>query len=175
MLSVNWYSIFYWISVADGVKSFFDQSSNIFTTSAVILSVITIICTIGRAVQVSQNSSCTPDDDKKDPDIRSWELGRKYATKLLLWSVMLSVASWIGYVFCPSKKDALIIVAGGSVGNFITSDSSAKQIPAEAMVLLRDKIRAEIKDVNGKDVVDTLENKSKDELIKLIRNKNEQK
>jgi protein subunit release factor B len=37
------------------------------------------------------------------------------------------------YIFTPSKKDALLIVAGGQTMNFLTTDSSATQIPHEVL------------------------------------------
>ena len=33
---MNYYSVFYWLAVANGVKKFFDTASDIFTTFAVI-------------------------------------------------------------------------------------------------------------------------------------------
>jgi hypothetical protein len=78
----------------------------------------------------------------------------------------------MGYIFIPTKKDALIIVAGGAVGEFITSDSSSKQIPYELTSLLREKIKSEISEIRltGDLSVDTLKEKTKEELIEMIKN-----
>jgi D-arabinose 5-phosphate isomerase GutQ len=38
---------------------------------------------------------------------------------------------WSLYVFTPDRKDALLIVAGGGTMEFLTTDSTAKQIPHE--------------------------------------------
>ena len=35
------------------------------------------------------------------------------------------------HVLIPSKKDSLLIIAGGQTLNFLTTDKSSKQIPAE--------------------------------------------
>lgn len=166
MLLTNWYSIFYWISVADGVKSFFDVSSNMFSWFASLAIITWIMVSVAHATYTGATNQSDMQTTKGLLTAKDW---------LKTFSYMMlipAIFTWMGYVFCPSKKDALIIIAGGAVGNFITKDSSASQIPAEAMTLLRDKIRSEIREVNiTEGITDTLENKSKEELIKLIKDK----
>jgi hypothetical protein len=158
---MSWYSIFYWITVADGVKDFFDTFSNIFCFLSVVIGLIFIVAFI-----ICQDS--TNDEDVQ----RSANIWLKYSRRLFVFFVILTMITWAGYVFCPNKRDALIIVAGGAVGEFITSDTAAKQIPSEVMTLLRDKIRSEIKDIKITDGVrDTLENKTKEELLEMLRKK----
>jgi amino acid transporter len=157
---MSWYSIFYWITVADGVKEFFDTFSNIFTFFSILTLIIVII------------SFFISRDDSDEDTQKSGEAWLKWSRKLFIWFTIFMLITWIGYVFCPNKRDALIIVAGGAVGEFITSDTAAKQIPSEVMVLLRDKIRSEIKDIKITDAVrDTLENKTKEELLEMLRKK----
>jgi D-arabinose 5-phosphate isomerase GutQ len=38
---------------------------------------------------------------------------------------------WSLFIFTPDRKDALLIIAGGQTMNFLTTDSTAKQIPHE--------------------------------------------
>lgn len=45
------------------------------------------------------------------------------------------------YILTPTKKDALLIVAGGSTLNYLTSDSTAKQLPHELSSYLVTEIR----------------------------------
>lgn len=159
---MSWYSIFYWITVADGVKDFFDTFSNIFTF-------LTIMSFIALAIAVIYRNSETREGDDKRVSANFW---LKNFRKLFIWCFTFAVLTWAGYVFCPNKRDALIIVAGGAVGEFIASDSSAKQIPSEVMTLLRDKIRSEIKEVKLTDQIrDTLQDKTREELIELLKNK----
>ena len=108
---------------------------------------------------------------EEDPDVRSWTILIKPVARATTWFMIIALAMWTGYIFTPTKKDALLIVAGGAVGNFITKDTSAKQIPSEVMTLLRDKIRAEIKDIHVEGFKDTLMEKSKEELIEMYKNK----
>lgn len=166
MLIVNWYSVFYWISVADGVKSFLDVSSSIFTWGAVILYMIVLVLMLVIAAGEW--------DDEQDK--RSVEDVYRAVKKAAAYALILALVSWMGYVLCPGKKDALIIVAGGAVGNFVIKDSSARQIPSEVMTLLRDKIRSEIREVNLQEPVeDSLGQRTKEELIKIIKEKNSEK
>lgn len=159
---MNWYSIFYWIAVADGIKEFFDTFSNLFTFLWFVVAVALILFTLYR------NSETKEGDDERE----SANFWIKNLRKMFVWTMFFSTITWAGWVFCPTKKDALIIVAGGAVGQFMMSDSAAQAIPSEVMVLLRDKIRAEIKDVNfSEQVTDPLQSKTKEELIKMLREK----
>lgn len=162
---MNWYKIFYWISVADGVKGFFDVFSNIATWILVISFIIYIILIFCRLSEASTYGRDTNDYKSLDVTVKGF-------SKIFYVFLVLSFITWMGYVFVPTKKDALVIVAGGAVGNFITKDTSAKQIPSEVMTLLRDKIRSEIKEVHVVDAItDTLAGKTKEELIEMIKDK----
>lgn len=158
---MNWYQIFYWITVADNVKSFFDFSSNLFTFISVIGFLIFLLCLAIRTFA----------DDFDDEGKLTFITFISNIRKATFWFTILALITWSGYIFIPSKKDALVIVAGGAVGNFITSDSSAKQIPSEVAYLLREKIREEIKEVKTTTITDTLEAKSKEELIQMLKTK----
>jgi hypothetical protein len=168
---MNWYEIFYWVTVADNIKDFFDTSSNIFTWFAVIGFIVFILVSLFTSIEVSKN----PESD----DSKALKLAKKASAGFFYTSLVISLITWFGYMACPSKKDALIIIAGGTVGNFITSDSSAKAIPAEAMLLLRSKIKSEINELNldgaigdgTQKTVDTLSTKTKEELLEIIKNK----
>ena len=164
------------MTVGDGMKKFFDSASNCFSTFAIIFFLAFIITSVGSASMIADNKTRTDEEDKINPQVRSWKLARRYFVAPMYVSLVLAVITWVGYVAVPSQKDALIIITGGAVGNFITSDSSAKQIPAEAMTLLRVKLKEEINKVNLESVVksnvDSLEGKSKDELIQMIKDKN---
>lgn len=166
---MNWYSVFYWITVADGIKQFFDIASNIFSWFSAFSFVLLVITMIGESATISDNYVKTQEQEDTDADTRAWKRFRMYTSKIFTTMLILSLITWAGYVFCPSKKDALIIVAGGSVGNFITRDSSAKAIPSEVMTLLRDKIRAEIKEIHMESSMDSLKSLSKEQLIDYIK------
>jgi hypothetical protein len=164
---INWYSIFYWLSVADGVKDFFDAFSNIFTFLAILSTILLIIM-----LAVRGDKSLARNEEEKN-SMRYW---LTFSRRSFFWSVFLSMITWCGYMMVPSKKDCYIIVAGGAVGNFIQSDSAAKNIPSEALQLLRDKIRQESQELSIKKITeavsDTLKDKSKEELIEMLKHNN---
>jgi len=54
------------------------------------------------------------------------------------------IISLILAVFVPTKKDVLMIMAGGAVGEFVTNNEDAKEIPEELMKLLRQEINNNI-------------------------------
>jgi hypothetical protein len=57
------------------------------------------------------------------------------------WSYPFMILFWGLYIFTPSKKDALLIVAGGQTLNFLTTDSSSKKIPHELSSFLLTEIK----------------------------------
>lgn len=157
---MNWYNVFYWITVADGVKGFFDTISNWFLAFSIIGAIAWVIAFI-----------CSTDNLTDKDDIASAKHWIKYSRRFFFWSFTLMTITWSAYVFCPSKRDAILIVAGGAVGNFITSDSSAKQIPAELTLLIRQKMKTEVENIKAGKYFDDdkLEDKSKEELIKMVK------
>lgn len=85
---------------------------------------------------------------------------------LWLWCFV----SWILYIGTPTKKEAVIIVAGGYVGNFIQSDSNARQLPADITRFLRSQIQQAAKDNDlGSLLGPTKEETLKDSLSKLSK------
>lgn len=163
---MNWYSIFYWVAIADGVKSTFDVFSNLF----LFFSIVSFVFFCGMAFY-----STTGDFKKETEEVKgSFRFWVKGFRRFFWYSFILMFITWTIWVFTPTKKDALFIIAGGAVGNFITKDSSAKQIPSEVMLLLRTKIKDEINDINTKNIIpnsDTLKAKTREELIEIIKNK----
>jgi hypothetical protein len=139
---MNYFSVFYWLTVADGVKNVFDTFSNIFTLFTV-LSLLIYLFIIGIGIDQKTNG--------KEEDYKDTLLWRKLIGRFYWISQIICIITWLGYVFTPTKKDCLLIVAGGSVGNFITNDSSAKSIPSDITKFLHLSLNKEIDDLS-KDV-----------------------
>ena len=165
----NWYSVFYWMTVADNVKQFFDSSSTVFTWMAGLSLVCVIASIFGRAIMVSSNRLETKESDLKDPDVRAWEAFRKYSIRIFYPAMILSLITWTGFVAIPSKKDCLLIVAGGAVGNFITRDSSAKALPSDITSFLHLSLKNEISKLNEDDQKAIGVETPKDKLISKVK------
>ncbi len=103
---MNWYKLFYWLTVADNAKS-------MFITFTVIFTLISGVATIAYFANM---------DDVDE---------RKMSRKWMWWSYPFMILFWSLYIFTPNKKDALLIVAGGGTMEFLTTDSTVKQIPHE--------------------------------------------
>lgn len=140
---MDWYSIFYWLTVADKVKAFFDTASNIFTFFAVASFIIMFFLVIGKNMKV-ENEEITISQENDNDGVKGWESLKGYTKRLFYLSLTLSLLTWMGYVLVPSKKDCLLIVAGGSVGNFMTTDKAAKEIPSDVAQFLHLSLREEI-------------------------------
>lgn len=113
---MDYTKLFYWLTVADNARSFF-------VTMIVIFTIITLISTVSYLI-------CSYTDVEGGQTDRDKE-GQRMARKWMWWSYPFMICFWLLYIGTPSKKDALLIVAGGQTLNFLASDESAKQIPAE--------------------------------------------
>ena len=174
---MNYYSVFYWLTVADGVKQVFDVFSNVFTWFTVI-SLIAYAIMIGVSIQYKVDN-----DDAGYKDSMLW---RKMVSRFYWISQIICIITWLGYVFTPTKKDCMLIVAGGAVGNFITTDTSSRAIPADITKFLHLSLNKEIDDLqkevktdirkelgvqSEKDkFIEKVEKLSKEQLIEFLKN-----
>lgn len=166
---MNYYKVFYWISVAD-------KMSDVLGVLCIIFGIFTGVSLIGYFWSTSEcsssvnNGSTAP--EHQNTSYNEWNIWKKtWRNQFFLWVILFIIVTFSN-IALPSKKDFLVIIAGGAVGNFITSDSSAKQIPGELTLLLREKLKSEIQDVSLTDKIkDTLISKSKEELMEIIKNK----
>ena len=104
---MNYYKIFYWLTVADNAKVLFIVGGIVFG----IITLIAILCWFGAF------------DNSVDQ--------KKNARRWVFWSLPFTLVLWSLCILTPSKRDSLLILAGGGALNFLTSDSTAKQIPHE--------------------------------------------
>jgi hypothetical protein len=117
---MNYTKLFYWLTVADNAKTFFGWGAGLFT-------LIFIIVTIARIVYALEGAG----DEEFYNKCNKWTW---YSTPFML----LFLTLWI---FTPNKRDALLIVAGGSTMNFLTQDSTVKQLPHELSSYLVTEIK----------------------------------
>jgi len=174
---MNYYSVFYWLTVADGVKEVFDTFSNIFTFLTVI-SLIAYAIVAGVSIDAKMKG--------QDSDYKDCLLWRRFVGNFYWMCQIICIITWLGYVFTPTKKDCLLIVAGGAVGNFITTDTSAKALPADVTKFLHLSLNKEIEDLS-KDIkqdvrkelgvqspkeklLDGIEKMTKEQIIEYIKN-----
>jgi hypothetical protein len=151
---MNYTELFYWLTVADNAKTMFVVGIVIFTAVAVISTILNFIC--------------RGDGDDTNADV---------ARKWMWWSYPFMFLFWSLFVFTPSKKDALLIVAGGQTMNFLTTDSTAKQIPHELSNFVVTELKsmaAEAQvDLNIKDqkekILDEAKNMSAKELMEKMK------
>jgi len=172
---MNWYKIFYWVATADSIKGFFDTVSNLFLFFVIVSVPAWIFLTIYKVGVQSRSSSILEDNSEEYcvGELPGAIAMYKLVTRIMIVSCICCFVTWMCYIFVPTKKDALLIIAGGSVGSFITSDSSVRQIPSEITLLIRNKLRDEINDVKASTVnelKDTLAEKTKEQLIQMIKN-----
>ncbi len=146
---MNYTSLFYWLVVADNARGFFKVFMIMFT----VIAFFATICYIFNSY--SEGTGQTKDDEQNQRMARKW-MWYSYPFMIFFWSL---------FIFTPSKRDALLIVAGGQTLNFLASDKSAKQIPAELSNFVLTEIKNQAKeaavDLNISDQKDKLLEKAK--------------
>jgi len=113
---MDYSKLFYWLVVADNARVLFIVFICIFTA----ISAVSTICYFVFSYTDGANGQ-TKDDEKSQAICRKW----------MWWAFPFMIFFWSLYIFTPSKKDALLIVAGGQTLNFLANDKSAQKIPAE--------------------------------------------
>lgn len=114
---MNYTKLFYWLTVADNAKIFFIVGMVVFT----IIAAISLLISLGTF-------GGSTDELKK-------------SRNFLFFSTPFAILFWTAFIFTPSKKDAVLIIAGGQTLNFLTTDSSSKQLPSELSGFLLTEIR----------------------------------
>jgi hypothetical protein len=149
---MSWYTIFYLFSLADKISGVFK-----------VLTIVLGICLFITLAFLMGAESYDSDD---------WKKWRKFFFTFFI-SFFISITFW---TFIPDRKDMLMIIAGGAVGEFIVNDPNAKQLPADITKFLRKEIlEATITEINGKSEeerkLDSLKSLSKEQLIELLKDK----
>lgn len=79
---MNFYSLFYWFTVSDKVRSFFDVFSNIFTVGFVIAGIVYAILSIA----IHQRNTTDEENIAK-----YWHT---HFRRLFIWSCLLMTVTW---------------------------------------------------------------------------------
>lgn len=153
---MNYTTLFYWLVVADNAKGLFLAGCWLFGFIAVIATMINLV---------------NGGSDNKDEEIQ------KVSRKWIWWSYPIFFLFMSLQVFTPSKKDALLIVAGGQTLNFLTTDKSAKQIPSElsgfVLTELKNMAKEAEVDLNistqKEKILDEAKNMTSEELLNRIQ------
>lgn len=147
---MNWYLLFYLFSIVERLS-----------TACVIM---TILCVGGIILTFTLIETYYVDekDEVNNARLRRWRP----------WLVSTGFLFLSFSIVIPTKKDLLLIIAGGAVGNFVTSDSSAKALPADLTRFLRGQILKASADLKEDVLLDgersKLKQMSQDELVNLL-------
>jgi hypothetical protein len=125
---MNWYTIFYWITVADNVKTVLLTFSIIFTAFTVLCFGIFIIARDGNDLSAQKDGAA------------------ERAKKWFWWALPFTLVLFLCWTLIPTKKDALLIVAAGGALEFLTNDSTAKQLPHDLMTFVTGELKVMAKD-----------------------------
>lgn len=158
---MNWYKLFYWLTVADNAKTMFIVFTVIFTLIAVITT-IAYFSNTGSAYNPQTN-------DEKD--------NQRMSRKWMWWSYPFMILFWSLFVFTPDRKDALLIIAGGGTMEFLTTDSTAKQIPHELsnfvvteLKNMGEEAKVELQVMSQKDkILDEAKKMTSDQLLQRMK------
>lgn len=146
---MNYTKLFYWLTVADNARS-------LFVTAIIVLTAIFVISFIIFLVDRDGNDF-SADRDGAAERAKRW----------VWWSGPFALLFWMLFVLTPSKKDALLIVAGGQTLNYLTNDSTARQLPKEALNFVVTELKSMAKDAEVQIDLRTQKEKILDEVKSL--------
>lgn len=121
-----WYKLFYWITVAERVQNFILTMAVCMTIGLAISGIVYWVYkvrAIASGYQVEENKTYA-----------------RWARNAFRVFIPLFFVFWFLEIAVPSKSDTVLILAGGAVGQFVTSDSSAKKLPSDITMFLHEKI-----------------------------------
>lgn len=159
-----WYRIFYFLSVAENINILLMWLIGISMVAFIIFTIIFFANVNGKS-----------DEDSEEAVSKTF----RYWWKRSAW---ICLFAWIFFVLLPSKQDCLMIIAGGSVGEFIQSDTIVQKIPSDITKFLHMSLQKEIKELDAetrKELGIEIKEKSfkekaadltKEQLIELIEN-----
>lgn len=122
---MSYYKIFYWLTVADNARILFYWVAGIFSVIAAIATIVYVFIRL--------------DDDAKDEDL---DKRQAISRRWMWWSYPFALFAWAFVIFTPSKKDSLLIIAGGGTMNYLTTDSTARRIPHELTSFVVSELRS---------------------------------
>lgn len=163
---MNYTQVFYWITVADSIKSALDVFSDIFTTLFAVSGLAYIFCFIGKTSSIEEKQCKSVEEEKTSPQVRAWQNILNYISKIFYTSLVLSLVLWIAWAAVPTKKDGLLIIAGGQTLNYLSTDSSAKKLPSEALNYVVVELQSMAKEAK----VDLGISNQKDKIIEEAKN-----
>ena len=170
---MNFYKLFYWLTVGDKLAELFFWLSLFFCISFVITIIIVYFNKPDVVIEYEKSEESKDKPSEHVIQQAIWYRNVKVAHYMLFVFTPLSLAIWVG---TPNKKEAVLIIGGGYVGNFITTDSSAKQLPSDIVYFLRTNLQlaakesqVELQGLINQPPKDTLIDKTKEELLEIIK------
>lgn len=111
---MDYMKLFYWLTVADNTRTLFGWIVGIFMAIFVIAFIAHIVIAFSEGYSSGEEGVAERNKDLKG------------ARKYMFGSAPFLVIFWLLLVLTPSKKDSLLIIAGGQTLNYLTTDSTAK-------------------------------------------------
>lgn len=175
---MNFYKLFYWLTVGDKLSSFFCAMAILFT----ILFLVILILRLTSVSQKNRDQGVEGTKYIKGEDGKQYEVFQDWYFNFRKWTwtiLMLCLGFWLLYVSTPDKKEAVLIIGGGYVMNFVTQDSAMKQLPSDIVYFIRSNLQlaakeaqVEIRDLtNRQTLADSLGKMTRAELENYILKK----
>lgn len=125
------YAKLYWLTRLDSISIFFG-----FLIAFAIISAIVFLI-------MHSDSPLSFETDK----LKVWPAKQKNYVNWIKKCLFAAVFFLLIEVFLPSKRDVILIVAGGKTIDFIQSDTSINKIPAQTTAIISDFLNKKIKEL----------------------------
>ena len=153
---MDYIKLFYWLTVVDSLKG-------LLLAISIIFGVLLFFVIAGNIISFIEEES--------DEDRKRW-------SKQLWWLIPIFSIAVLLQVFIPGKKNTLLIIGGGTALNYVTNDSTCKQIPKELSTFVVTELKSMAADAKTSlgvadqqnKILDEAKNMSSKELIEKMKN-----
>jgi len=128
---MNWYWIFYLISILRNIII----TANILWIVSLLLLIVFFIVYLNNKDTIARYP---------DANNRIEEIWLSISKKIIRMALPMLIIFCTLSIFIPSKQGVFLIIAGGTVGNFIESDEHIKEIPSELIEWMRLELKEEV-------------------------------
>lgn len=155
---MNFYWLFYFLSIVE----------NLTITFAIVWGFSLAIWVVFTAIWMYNKGERATYNDGDGRYYKQHDLWVKLSTKFIRVFLPLFIVFCTLFIFTPSRNGILLIVAGGAIGEFITSDENTKEIPAELAEWFRAEISSEMRELKNAPIKRQVKKMTKEQLQRKV-------
>lgn len=152
---MNWYWIFYLLTIVEN-----------FTTALLATWIVAMLSAVTFFVVWLTNKHNVIEGYEKHKN--GYILWEKLGYKIFKNSLIIFITTLMLFLFIPSRTGVMLIIAGGAIGEFVTSNEDVKEIPAELATWFKAQIEVEVQELRNLPIKESIKDMTREELQKEL-------